>query len=254
MDVTGLGLPVLGMGSMAFFGTVLVLPLWLQSYQGYSALWAGRTMAFGGMLAVVLGPVVGANRRSDPTRVGAYERDHRKPGGGCVSLPKASEPTVRFITTVRWMSATQRVYRYRLVGDEPMGARISQLPVARESYREVAAQVVGSQVVLDLYDCETEHLDDLPWVRETLVEAARLARATIVQTCFHKFSPWGISGVIVIAESHIAIHVWPDKKYAAIDVFTCGSDLGLTAAVNYLATSFASGRVVQRSFDRGGHA
>lgn len=55
------GVICLMVGSMAFFGTVIVLPLWLQTFQGYTALWAGSTMAFGGMLAVVLGPVVGAN-------------------------------------------------------------------------------------------------------------------------------------------------------------------------------------------------
>jgi S-adenosylmethionine decarboxylase len=80
----------------------------------------------------------------------------------------------------------------------------------------------GSQVVLDLYDCETTHLDDLEWVKATLVNAALAAGATIVDTVFHKFAPWGISGVVVIAESHLAIHIWPENRYAAVDVFTCG--------------------------------
>jgi S-adenosylmethionine decarboxylase proenzyme len=69
---------------------------------------------------------------------------------------------------------------------------------------------VGSQVVLDLYECETSHLDDLAWVKATLVNAAQVAGATIVETVFHKFAPWGISGVVVIADSHLAIHIWPD--------------------------------------------
>ena len=67
----------------------------------------------------------------------------------------------------------------------------------RVAIEAVEESVVGSQVVLDLYECAAAQLDDLEWVRETMVEAARRAKATIVETCFHKFSPWGISGVVV---------------------------------------------------------
>ena len=109
----------------------------------------------------------------------------------------------------------------------------------------------GSQVVLDLYECETTHLDDLPWVKKTLVNAALAAEATIVQTVFHKFAPWGISGVVVIAESHLAIHIWPEKRYAAIDVFTCGDNVLTQAACAFLKREFRAGRSVQRRFRRG---
>lgn len=111
--------------------------------------------------------------------------------------------------------------------------------------------IYGSQVVLDLYECETTHLDDLGWVKATLVDAARVAGATIVQTVFHKFSPWGISGVVVIAESHLAIHVWPENRYAAIDVFTCGENVRMDVASAFLKQAFKSGRSVQRHFSRG---
>src|SRR5580765_3984750 len=93
---------------------------------------------------------------------------------------------------------------------------------------------VGTQVVLDLHECETEHLDDMAWVKQTLVKAARAAGATIVETVFHKFAPWGISGVVVIAESHLAIHIWPERRYVAVDIFTCGSTLQIEAASSLL--------------------
>jgi S-adenosylmethionine decarboxylase len=112
----------------------------------------------------------------------------------------------------------------------------------------------GSQVVLDLYECETTHLDDLPWVKTTLVNAARAAGATIVQTVFHKFAPWGISGVVVIAESHLAIHIWPENRYAAIDVFTCGDNVLIDVACAFLKREFRAGRAMQRRFKRGGRA
>ena len=112
-------------------------------------------------------------------------------------------------------------------------------------------RMFGSQVVLDLYECETDRLDDLPWVKRTLVNAANAAGATIIETVFHKFSPWGISGVVVIAESHLAIHVWPEYRYAAIDVFTCGENVRMDVASAFLTRAFRSKRAVQRCFTRG---
>ena len=109
----------------------------------------------------------------------------------------------------------------------------------------------GSQVVLDLYDCETTHLDDLEWVKTTLVNAALAAGATIVETGFHKFAPWGISGVVVIAESHLAIHIWPENRYAAVDVFTCGENVQMDVASVFLKREFRARRAVQRRFMRG---
>jgi S-adenosylmethionine decarboxylase proenzyme len=114
--------------------------------------------------------------------------------------------------------------------------------------------MVGSQVLLDLYDCEVDRLDDLEWVKKTLVDAARAAGATIVETVFHKFAPWGISGVVVIAESHLAIHIWPERRYAAVDVFTCGENVRMDIASEFLTREFRSRRPMQRCFMRGDHA
>ena len=99
---------------------------------------------------------------------------------------------------------------------------------------------LGHQVVLDLHDCRTASFDDIAWVEATMLEAARRAEATIVESTFHRFSPHGISGVLVIAESHIAIHTWPEHGYAAIDIFTCGSMHGLRKAADYLIDTFES--------------
>jgi S-adenosylmethionine decarboxylase len=114
-----------------------------------------------------------------------------------------------------------------------------------------APGMLGSQVVLDLYECESEQLDDIDWVRQTLLGAARAAGATVVETVFHKFAPWGISGVVVIAESHLAIHIWPENRYAAIDVFTCGDSVCIEKACELLTRAFQSKRPVQLSFARG---
>lgn len=84
-----------------------------------------------------------------------------------------------------------------------------------------------------------------------MILAAQAAGATIVESVFHKFSPWGISGVVVIAESHLAIHVWPEKCFAAIDLFTCGATVRPEIAFGYLINAFESRHPVRRSFARG---
>jgi S-adenosylmethionine decarboxylase proenzyme len=68
-------------------------------------------------------------------------------------------------------------------------------------------------------------LDDLNFLKDCLNEAAIQCGATVVGESFYHFSPYGVSGVVNIAESHIAIHTWPEHRYAAVDVFTCGNDV-----------------------------
>ena len=98
--------------------------------------------------------------------------------------------------------------------------------------------ILGNQFIVDFYDCDCELFDDLEWVENVMIEAANRASATIVDVVFHKFNPIGISGVVVISESHFAIHTWPEHRYAAIDVFTCGGMLDSEAAISYLANQF----------------
>jgi len=73
--------------------------------------------------------------------------------------------------------------------------------------------------------CNKEVLDDLDFIKDCLNEAAIQSGATVVGESFYHFSPCGVSGVVNIAESHIAIHTWPEYGYAAVDVFTCGDDV-----------------------------
>jgi S-adenosylmethionine decarboxylase len=109
---------------------------------------------------------------------------------------------------------------------------------------------LGTQIVLDLYDCDAAALDDLAGVEGAMLEAARAARATIITQNFHRFAPWGISGVVVIAESHLAIHTWPERHYAAVDVFTCGP-MGIDEACRHLIAAFGSRRQRTRTIARG---
>jgi S-adenosylmethionine decarboxylase len=86
-------------------------------------------------------------------------------------------------------------------------------------------QALGRQILVEYYGCNHQFLNDVAKVEDTLRRAAQKANATIIRSTFHHFSPFGVSGVVVIAESHISIHTWPEYGYAAVDIFTCGETI-----------------------------
>ena len=83
---------------------------------------------------------------------------------------------------------------------------------------------LGIQLAVELFDCDENILNDYRLLEQSLVEAATQAGATVVDSVFHQFNPHGISGAVIIAESHVAIHTWPEYRYAALDIFTCGNE------------------------------
>ena len=101
---------------------------------------------------------------------------------------------------------------------------------------------LGRQVLIDLYDCPREVLDDEKLIAASMVAAAREAGAAVVGSTFHRFSPCGVSGVVAIRESHLAIHTWPEYGYAAIDLFTCGEGVDPWVAHDALKRALGAGR------------
>ncbi|MCG3112129.1 MAG: adenosylmethionine decarboxylase [Candidatus Manganitrophus sp. SA1] len=93
---------------------------------------------------------------------------------------------------------------------------------------------------MELKDCNSKILNDVKKIEDILVTAAKEAKATIIESRFHKFSPFGISGVVVIAESHLTIHTWPEYGYAAVDIFTCGETLQPSVAASYIVAKLQS--------------
>ena len=90
---------------------------------------------------------------------------------------------------------------------------------------------LGRHLLLELQDCDEEVLNDLSFIRETMVVAAIDCGATVMGESFHPFNPQGVSGVVIIAESHLSIHTWPEYGYAAVDIFTCGTNVEPEKAV-----------------------
>ena len=81
---------------------------------------------------------------------------------------------------------------------------------------------LGNHILVEFMGCIPEVMNDVSVIEEAMVSAAEIARATVINSTFHHFSPYGVSGVVVIQESHLAIHTWPEYGYAAVDLFTCG--------------------------------
>src|SRR5215831_15558332 len=115
----------------------------------------------------------------------------------------------------------------------------------RRAERRERMQALGRHLLLELFDCDAEALNSLETVKTSMVEAAKRAQATIVDVVFHEFNPFGISGVVVIAESHLAIHTWPEYRYAAVDVFSCGDVLQPQTAADYLVEQLGASRAPQ---------
>ena len=84
-----------------------------------------------------------------------------------------------------------------------------------------------------------------------MVEAALECGATVVQKCFHQFNPHGVSGVVIISESHLAIHTWPELGYAAVDLFTCGEQCDPKVAYEFLKERFNSKDASYSQLNRG---
>jgi S-adenosylmethionine decarboxylase len=95
-------------------------------------------------------------------------------------------------------------------------------------------EVFGRQVIAELWDCNIGTLNNLELIKQIFVDAALEAGAEIREVVFHQFAPYGISGVVVISESHLTIHSFPEKGYASVDVYTCGKKVDPTVAVNYI--------------------
>jgi len=110
---------------------------------------------------------------------------------------------------------------------------------------------LGRHVLAEIYGCNFETLNDINKVERIMVNAALEAGAEVRECVFHKFSPHGVSGVVVISESHLAIHTWPELGYAAVDVFTCGEKVNPWDACNYLTEQFGAEHLTAKETKRG---
>lgn len=97
---------------------------------------------------------------------------------------------------------------------------------------------LGYHLLVEFYNCDADILDEVWLVEKHMNQAAKDCGATIIQSTFHRFEPHGVSGVVVIAESHLAIHTWPEYGYASVDLYTCGDTIDPMVAYDVLKAKF----------------
>lgn len=112
-------------------------------------------------------------------------------------------------------------------------------------------RILGRHLLVEYADCQNNRLDDLDFLKDVMMEAVRRSGATIVNSTFHRYAPQGVSGVIVIAESHMSIHTWPEYNYASVDFFTCGQTVDPYLAYEYVKEQLDSRKAKVTEAKRG---
>lgn len=112
-------------------------------------------------------------------------------------------------------------------------------------------EIMGRQVIAELWDCNIDILNDINLLERIFVDAAIKAGATVREALFHQFAPHGVSGVVIISESHLTIHSFPEHGYASIDIYTCGKEIDPTMAVEYIVYALESKTSETKEIPRG---
>ena len=110
---------------------------------------------------------------------------------------------------------------------------------------------LGRHILVEFFDCSSEILNDVSYIEKIMLKAAEISDAIVINSTFHHFSPFGVSGVVVIQESHLAAHTWPEYKYAAVDIFTCGDTIDPWVSYNYLLKTFKASHGSTMELHRG---
>lgn len=109
---------------------------------------------------------------------------------------------------------------------------------------------VGKHCILELYQCDKHKLNDEAFIRTAITSAAKYAGATLLNLITHHFEPQGVTGLALLAESHISIHTWPENRYAAVDVFTCGDHTMPQRACKFICNELSAEKHLLKTFWR----
>ena len=119
------------------------------------------------------------------------------------------------------------------------------------SFKDQKLDYQSKHILIELYRCDFEKLNDESFLRCALNRAAKLAKATVLNLISNKFEPQGVTAIALLAESHISIHTWPESNYSAVDIFTCGQNMLPELASQYLIKALKaeeySLRIIQRN-------
>jgi len=131
-----------------------------------------------------------------------------------------------------------------VVGNENKGVRKGNKVMRKEN-------TFGDHYLVELIGCDPEVIKFLESTREVFLRCVKESRATYIGDVFHQFEPYGVSGVVLIAESHMSFHTWPEANYVGVDIFTCGLEMDPEVAINVLKEEFRASDVHVKTYTRG---
>ena len=108
----------------------------------------------------------------------------------------------------------------------------------------------GKHLLLELYGCNSQKLNDEFFLRGKLTSAAKLAKASVLNIVSNKFEPYGVTAIALLAESHLSIHTWPESEYSAIDIFTCGRNMKPHLASEFLIENLEASNYLLKTINR----
>ena len=109
----------------------------------------------------------------------------------------------------------------------------------------------GEHYLVDFKQCDPGTIERVEVTRAIFLEAAREAKATVIGELFYQFEPVGVSGVLLIAESHVSVHTWPEDRFVSVDIFTCGEEMDAEVAIEVLTRGFGAAQVDVKMHVRG---
>ena len=118
------------------------------------------------------------------------------------------------------------------------------------SFKDQKLDHQSKHILMELYRCNFEKLNDEPFLRCALNRAAKLAKATVLNLISNKFEPQGVTAIALLAESHLSIHTWPEAHYSAVDIFTCGQNMKPEISCKYLIQALMAKEHLLRIIDR----
>lgn len=143
----------------------------------------------------------------------------------------------------------------RVIPDPPEGGfHVSVPPDMKDSLQvliRAMSKSLGKHALVEFYRCSPQILNNADALEEIVLRALKTAGTSVINSFFHKFSPHGITGIIIIAESHFAIHTWPEFRYAAVDLFTCGDSIDNLRAMELIKDEIQSGHYSLMEISRG---
>jgi S-adenosylmethionine decarboxylase len=110
---------------------------------------------------------------------------------------------------------------------------------------------LGRHILAEFFNCDKDILNNSTQIEKLMIDAAKEANATVLSTSVRTFEPFGVSAVVIIAESHLTIHTWPEYGYAAVDFFTCGDQADPWKAYLFLIKELKAKRTTEKEVLRG---